>query len=145
VSSTRNPETVVVTTAGRSHTDDRMLRQRRYMFTQLARISCFVLAVALPVPLWAKLGLIVGAVALPWMGVVAANAGPSVERGKGPTAIIQRPVEQPERIAIEPGRVVDLVCAGPATCCRRVARTGASRGRAATVGAARSAALSPRS
>jgi len=99
VSSTRNPETVVVTTAGRSHTDDRMLRQRRYMFTQLARISCFILAVALPVPLWAKLGLIVGAVALPWMG----------ERGKGPTAIIDRPVEQPERIAIEPGRVVDQI------------------------------------
>ncbi len=109
MSSTRSPETVVVTTAGRSHTDDRMLRQRRYILTQLARISCFVLAVALPVPLWAKLGLIVGAVALPWMGVVAANAGPSVSRRAGPTAIINRPVEQPERIAIEPGRVIDQV------------------------------------
>jgi len=107
MSSTRSPETVVVTTAGRSHTDDRMLRQRRYILTQLARISCFVLAVALPVPLWAKLGLIVGAVALPWMGVVAANAGPSVSRRAGPTSIIDRPVEQPERIAIEPGRVID--------------------------------------
>ncbi len=107
MSSTRSPETVVVTTAGRSHTDDRMLRQRRYILTQLARISCFVLAVALPVPLWAQLGLIVGAVALPWMGVVAANAGPSVSRRAGPTAIIDRPVEQPERIAIEPGRVID--------------------------------------
>ena len=107
MSSTRSPEPVVVTTAGLSHTDDRALRQRRYMFTQLARISCFVLAVALPVPLWAKLALIVGAVALPWMGVVAANAGPSVARSAGPNAIIDRAVEQPERIAIEPGRVVD--------------------------------------
>ncbi len=107
MSSARGPETIVVTTAGLSHTDDRRLRQRRYVVTQLVRISCFVLAVALPVPLVWKLVLVVGAVALPWMGVVAANAGPAVSRKDRPSALIDRPVAVTERIAIEPGRVID--------------------------------------
>jgi hypothetical protein len=98
-------ETVVVTTAGMSGTDDRKLRQRRYLVTQVVRISCFVLAVALPVPLWAKLVLIVGAFTLPWMGVVQANAGPTVQRHKAPTAVVDR--EEPLRIALEPGRTID--------------------------------------
>ena len=78
----RQPPVVVVTSAGLSHTDDMRLRLRRYAWTQAARITCFVLAVTLPVPLIARLLLIAGAVALPWMGVVAANAGPVVSRTK---------------------------------------------------------------
>ena len=100
-------DTVVVTTAGLSHTDDRKLRERRYMFTQLARISCFVLAVALPVPLWAKLLLIVGAFTLPWFGVMAANAGPALPKKDERTAIVDRRFDEPVRIAIEPGRTID--------------------------------------
>jgi len=100
-------DTVVVTTAGLSHTDDRKLRMRRYAVTQVVRISCFVLAVALPVPLGWKLLLVVGAFTLPWFGVVAANAGPAVQRGTRPTALVDRPVEAPVRIAIEAGRVID--------------------------------------
>ena len=103
-------ETVVVTTAGLSHTDDRKLRVRRYAITQAVRISCFVLAVALPVPLAWKLVLVVGAFALPWFGVVAANAGPVVQRGSRPSALVDRADEepaQPLRLAIEPGRVID--------------------------------------
>ena len=100
-------ETVVVTSAGLSHTDDRRLRQKRYAYTQLVRISCFVLAVALPVPLAWKLVLVVGAFTLPWFGVVAANAGPAVQRKSGPTTVVDRPVEEPLRLAIEPGRVID--------------------------------------
>jgi hypothetical protein len=95
----------VVTSAGLSGTEDRKLRQRRYAITQAIRVSCFVLAVALPVPLWAKLILIVGAFTLPWMGVVAANAGPTVQRGRK-NAMIEHP-EEPLRIAIEPGRTID--------------------------------------
>lgn len=87
-----------------SGTDDRKLRQRRYFFTQVVRISCFVLAVALPVPLWAKLVLIVGAFTLPWLGVVQANAGPTVQKDR-PTNVVQR--VETTRIAIEPGRVID--------------------------------------
>ena len=100
-------ETVIVTTAGLSHTDDRKLRQRRYAITQLVRVSCFVLAVTLPVPVGWKLAFVVGAFALPWFGVVAANAGPVVQRGNRKTAIVDQPVQEPLRIAIEPGRVVD--------------------------------------
>lgn len=100
-------ETVVVTSAGLSHTDDRKLRQRRYAVTQLVRISCFVLSVALPVPLVWKLVLVVGAFTLPWFGVVAANAGPAVQRGGKPTAMVDRPEQEPLRLALEPGRVID--------------------------------------
>jgi hypothetical protein len=95
---------VVVTTAGMSGTDDRRLRQRRYLVTQAIRITCFVLAVALPVPLWAKLVLVVGAFTLPWIGVVAANAGPTVPRDRS-TNVVDR-VES-GRIPIAPGRTID--------------------------------------
>lgn len=99
-------EATSVTTAGLSGTEDRKLRQRRYAITQLVRVSCFVLAVSLPVPLWAKLVLIVGAFTLPWMGVMAANAGPTIQRSR-PSAIIDEPSVETLRIAIEPGRVID--------------------------------------
>ena len=97
----------LVTTAGRSHSEDIDLRQRRYVLTQSVRIVCVVLAAFLPVPVEWKGLLIFGAVVLPWFGVVMANAGPTVGRRRT-TALVDRPVEpQPLRIAIEPGRVVD--------------------------------------
>ena len=99
-------DVTVVTSAGRSHSDDITLRQRRYVLTQSVRIVCVVLAAALPVPVAWKVLFIVGAVALPWFGVVMANAGPTVGRRRR-TALVDRPVEQPVRIAIEPGRVID--------------------------------------
>jgi hypothetical protein len=99
-----NQPPVVVTTAGRSGSEDRRLRQRRYARTQAVRLVCFLLAVALPVPVWAKLVLIAGALVLPWLGVVAANAGPSVDRTRT-TALVDRPAVV--RIALEPGRDVD--------------------------------------
>jgi hypothetical protein len=102
------PRVAVVTTAGRSHSEDVGLRQRRYLYTQSLRMVCVVLAVALPVaPLW-KGAFIVGAVALPWFGVVMANAGPVAQRRRSSTAVLEREVATPERLAIEPGRVIDL-------------------------------------
>jgi hypothetical protein len=100
-----------VTTAARSHTDDISLRQRRYVITQSVRIACVLLATLLPVPLVWKGVLIFGAVALPWFGVVMANAGPSVSRRRR-SAVVDRSAlahepEEPQRIALEPGRVVD--------------------------------------
>ena len=97
-------ETVVVTTAGLSHTDDRKQRQRRYAMVQAFRITCFVLAVALPVPVWAKLSIVAVSFTLPWFGVVSANAAPLRPKDEA-NALVPRVVE--ERIAIEPGRVVD--------------------------------------
>lgn len=101
------PEVTVVTTAGRSHTDDIQLRQRRYLYTQSARMVCVVLAVALPVALVWKGAFIAGAVALPWFGVVMANAGPTVQRRRRRTALVERDVEQSVCLQVEPGRVVD--------------------------------------
>jgi hypothetical protein len=102
----RHPEDVtVVTTAGRSGSDDRRLRQRRYAQTQGLRLLCFLLAVALPVPLPVRLLLIVGAFALPWIGVVNANGGPSRAPVRRPDALIVR--TEPVRIALEPGRDID--------------------------------------
>jgi hypothetical protein len=100
-------QVTLVTTAGRSHSDDISLRQRRYVMTQSVRIVCVVLAAFLPVPVAWKGLLIVGAVVLPWFGVVMANAGPTVQR-KRRSALVDHPVEpEPARIAIEPGRVID--------------------------------------
>ncbi len=99
-----------MTTARLSHTDDIALRERRYVLTQSSRLLCVILGVALPVPIWVKLVLFAGAVVLPWLGVVAANAGPTVSRTKK-TAIeaglTETVHEDPVRLAIEPGRVVD--------------------------------------
>lgn len=102
----RSDDTVVVTSAQLSHTDDIALRQRRYILTQSVRVVCVVLATTLPIPLIWKGVFMLGAVALPWFGVVMANAGPTVSRRKN-NAMVDTPVEQPLRIAIEPGRVID--------------------------------------
>lgn len=97
----------VVTSAHLSHTDDLALRQRRYVLTQSVRIACVVLATMLPVSLAWKGVFMLGAIALPWFGVVMANAGPTVSRKQG-SAMVAKPVDaQPVRIAIEPGRVID--------------------------------------
>jgi hypothetical protein len=102
----RQRETIRVTSAGLSHTDDMKVRQRRYLITQGVRVGCVLLAVLLPVaPHW-KIGFIVLSVALPWFGVVAANAGPTVERKK-PTAAVPTPLDAPVLLALEPGRVID--------------------------------------
>ena len=108
-------ETVMVTSARLSHTDDIALREKRYVLTQLCRVACVVLGVALPVPVVFRLLLFVGAVLLPWLGVVMANAGPVVTRERR-TALVEKGLEgtlpsgeqaPPLRLAIEPGRVVD--------------------------------------
>ena len=96
----------VVTSARMSHSDDIALRQRRYVLLQSLRIVCVIAAVLLPVALPWKGLLMVGAVALPWFGVVMANAGPTVRRRRR-TALLEPVVDEPVRIALEPGRVID--------------------------------------
>lgn len=106
----RRQDIVSVTTARLSHTDDIRLRERRYVRMQLGRVACVLLAVLLPVPVWAKLLLFVGAMFLPWLGVVMANAGPVVTRERK-TAITDRAAlpepAQSERLALDPASVVD--------------------------------------
>lgn len=100
-------EVTVVTAARISHTDDITLRQRRYVLTQSVRIVCVVAAALLPVSLFWKGVLMLGAVALPWFGVVMANAGPTVSRRTRTSLVDRRVPLEPVRIALEPGRVID--------------------------------------
>jgi hypothetical protein len=99
-------EVTVVTSAGRSHSDDIGLRQRRYLMTQSVRVACLLLAATLPVPLIWKGVLLAGAAFLPYFGVVMANAGPSRDRRTPPT-LAQRAVDEPVRLQIQPSRVID--------------------------------------
>ena len=100
------PDVTVVTSARISHTHDIALRQRRYVLMQSMRIVCVIAAAMLPVSLVWKGVFMLGAVALPWFGVVMANAGPTVSRRRK-NALVDRQVEEPVRLAIDPGRVVD--------------------------------------
>ncbi|MCW2607904.1 MAG: hypothetical protein JWO60_2597 [Frankiales bacterium] len=104
----RTPDVVTVTTARRSHSDDIALRERRYVAMQMVRVVCVLLGVFVPAPVPVRLLLFSGAVFLPWFGVVMANAGPTVEKTRE-TALVERGSlqETVQRIAIEPGRVID--------------------------------------
>lgn len=95
-----------MTNAGLSHTDDLRVRQRRYLLTQAVRVSCVLLAVLLPVATHWKIGFIAASIVLPWFGVVAANAGPVVERKRG-SAPTPPPFVVPTVRALEPGRVIE--------------------------------------
>ena len=66
---------VRITSAPRSRADDIAARQKRYIFSMAVRTVCFVSAIVVgPGPFrWV---LIVGAVFLPYVAVVMANAGP---------------------------------------------------------------------
>lgn len=62
-----------VTSAPKSLTSDLSGRQRRYFISMMIRTLCFILTVILPSPYrWFALA---GAVTLPYIAVVIANAG----------------------------------------------------------------------
>ncbi len=69
---------VLVTTARKSPGDERRARERRYLVTMGIRVACFVLAIVLvALDLRWEAGIAVAAsLVLPWVAVVAANAGP---------------------------------------------------------------------
>ncbi len=64
---------VRITTAGSSRADDIARRQRRYVFSMGIRTVCFLSAVLVG-PGWLRWVLVVGAVVLPYVAVVMANA-----------------------------------------------------------------------
>jgi hypothetical protein len=93
---TRADEPVLVTTAAQSPRDEQRGRQRRYLITMGVRVICFVLAIVLVgLGLRWEAGIAVAAsLILPWVAVIAANAGPrlkvenpSLYAGKRPTEI----------------------------------------------------------
>ncbi len=62
-----------ITSAQSGLSIDQSARQRRYFISMMIRTACFVLTVILPSPYrWIAL---VGALTLPYVAVIAANAG----------------------------------------------------------------------
>lgn len=76
--SRRNPQPAQsITSAPEPLGADQARRARRYLIQMGIRVVCFLLAVLTwsRVPLWVSLVLIVGAVVLPYIAVLFANAG----------------------------------------------------------------------
>ena len=72
-SSTASTESFSITSAPKSLKSDLAGRQRRYLISMIIRTLCFLLTVVLPSPFrWFAL---VGAMFLPYIAVVIANAG----------------------------------------------------------------------
>jgi Flp pilus assembly protein TadB len=69
-----------ISNVGESLSKDQSARQRRYFISMMIRTFCFILAVVLPSP-WRWIALI-GAVTLPYIAVIAANAGRETIKSK---------------------------------------------------------------
>ncbi len=88
--SRRNPEPAQsITSAPEPLGADQARRARRYLIQMGIRVVCFVVAVLTwsRVPLWVSLVLIVGAVVLPYIAVLFANAGRE-RQAVGPVAVL---------------------------------------------------------
>lgn len=68
-----NNDPIRITSAGPSLSEDQSGRARRYFISMMIRTACFILTVILPSPYrWIALS---GALLLPYVAVVVANAG----------------------------------------------------------------------
>lgn len=86
-------EAVRITTAAPSLTDDVARRTRRYLIQMGVRVACFLGAVL--VDHWTRWLLLAGAVVLPYVAVVLANAGR--ERRSDPGTFLTPAVLPPGR------------------------------------------------
>ena len=104
----RPPDAVLITGAQQSRQREMRQRQRRYSYTMAFRTISFVVAVTLPIPVWAKIAMIGGAIILPWTAVTAANAGPKRQKVADPWEGSADPVPlQLDPATIVPSFVVD--------------------------------------
>ncbi|WP_432571843.1 DUF3099 domain-containing protein [Kineococcus sp. SYSU DK005] len=74
-----DPGVYRITAAPTAHTDDLGVRYRKYVVSMLVRTACFVLFVV--VDHWTRWFFVAGALFLPYVAVVLANAG---RESKGP-------------------------------------------------------------
>ena len=83
-----------ITTASASRDEDIAVRQKRYLVAMGFRTACFVAAIFVT-PVWLRVVLIVGALVLPYVAVVMANAGTTKSDGfallDGPSGARQLP------------------------------------------------------
>ena len=106
----RRDDAIRITTAASSRTDDIAARQRRYVWSMTLRTVCFVGAVVAGAGFglwWLCWVLIVGAIGLPYVAVVIANAAyhgqdavdlpdTAYRPELGPTGPVDSPVGDPE-------------------------------------------------
>jgi len=99
----REPEAVRITSAAASRNDDIATRQRRYLFSMAIRTLCFVGAIVASLAgihwLWPI--LIAGALVLPYVAVVMANAVTTKADG---FALVDQGSERPQLGAGGQGR-----------------------------------------
>ena len=90
-------EVVSITSAAPSLTDDVARRTRRYLIQMSIRVVCFAGAVL--VDHWTRWLLLLGAVVLPYVAVLLANAGgergPAPLAGPEPPALPRAPTQGP--------------------------------------------------
>ncbi len=82
-----DPEVHRITTAAVSLSEDQRTRTRRYLVSMTIRTACFLGAVFAPSP-W-RWVLLVGAVFLPYVAVVMANAGSGRPQGPALTTVVR--------------------------------------------------------
>ena len=64
---------VVITSAGQSPDEEQHGRQVQYAILMGVRVACFLIAIAVQIPI-VRIVALAGAFILPWIGVVGANA-----------------------------------------------------------------------
>ena len=89
-------EAVRITTASSNAQDEIWARQRRYIFSMAVRTACFLGAIFVG-PGWLRWVLVAGAVLLPYVAVVMANAASSRSDG------FELQGAQQDRPMLEPG------------------------------------------
>jgi len=97
----RRDDVYRITNAGHSLTADQSGRARRYLWSMAIRTACFVGAVVTTG--WLRWALVAGAVLLPYLAVVVANAGRERTRDEDSLPLLLHTQEQ---IAL-PSRSVD--------------------------------------
>ena len=76
----KKTDVVVITNAQSALSDDQRGRQRRYFYSMMLRTACFIATIFLPNPYrWFAMA---GAIFLPYIAVVIANAGRETITGK---------------------------------------------------------------
>lgn len=82
-------EAVLVTTAGRNPGEERRDRERRYLITMGLRVVAIIVAIVLARG-WVRIVAIALSLILPWIAVVAANAGPTRKPREAPSLYSKR-------------------------------------------------------
>ena len=84
-----DPEVFRITDAGAPLSEEQAARTRRYLWSMGIRTACFIGAVVAPAP-WRWL-LVAGAIGLPYVAVVMANAGRERSDGESMRVVDVRP------------------------------------------------------